>query len=797
MALKEFCYDLTQNPLVVLLGIFIGAIGFAAAFLALLLYMLDYRIDRSYPDYQNIYRVESHFTLPNGEHVHSAQVPLPLAEALQKQFGLGSVGIALRLTTSVRSKGRITSGAEVFAVNPEFMRRLNPFQQALPPLAANEIIITPAFNQQFLDMDAPRGQVIELGNYGNFVIKEVVDPRPDSSFILPAMIAFSPALVSGYDNKRINWLDNNVLAFIHVTTAKWFVNVLLDRFLIRYMPQFYGEPLNSGVYPHFRARNVLDLHYDADLHNEFTMVVSRSLLNILYASALLLVLVTAANFLSINGVIQTAKLNSPHTMPCIGASDNPIMADYLKNLGPQFLSIIAVAIVMITGFALFSDTVSALFNAASVWLLVSVFGSATFMMGCLLLAIQTLYLRFFIFRANARRAYLRVKNSTSCHMNNISLVFHLLLSGTVIYIWAGVTAQSHYAVKADYGYKKKNRLIFELNPQIHTLGVLRGLRNRLKDAAGISSVALSSWRPFDPVRHDMAVGHARQKNADHALTIYTFAANREFPAVWQLETVAGEENEITVSQDPRVAHVIATRAFVNSMGQSSYDEVLNSTFYIEEEGKKRALRVLRIVENLYPGKRTQSPPPVMIFIEDNLEKYGSVLFATPGQRHRIMSVLRDYGIGEAQIRSVDELHHQHFRHSLSLLRLIAAGASLSLIVMFANAITIGLAEAARLRYTQMIMKAAGGPAATDILFFLRRHLVALTLSFTLALAAGFWLLQAWLSRCDSVSGLTHTYAIAALAMLVFGVTGLMTSALLAGSGRFPMTRGRKRWSPWT
>lgn len=797
MALKAFIYDLTQNPLAMLLSIFISAIGFVAVFLALLLFMLDYQTDRCYPDYHHIYRLESHYTLPDGERVNSAQVPLPLAEALQHQSGVGTVSFALRLTTSVRSEGRVISGVEIFAVSSEFLTRLNPFRQSLPSLAANEIVITPAFNRQYLGLVAPRGQVIELGGYGKFVISNVVEPRTDSSFIMPAIIAFSPALMSGHNDSKGAWYHNDVLAFIHGTTAKSDVNALLDQSIARYMPQLPGQPFNSGAFLHFRARNILDLHYDTGLNDEFTLSVARSLLNTLYAAAFFVLLITAVNFLSINGVIHGAKRNAPHTMHCIGASDLQIIIGYLRNLMPQLWCITAVAMVIFAGLALFSQDVGALLNAASCGLLVSIFGSATLIMWCILLAIQTVYLRFFILRADARRAYLRIETSTSFYINKLSLMIQLLISGAVVYLWAGVTTQNHYVMNADFGYKKKNMLTFELNQQIHSLSILRGLQHRLKEIADDSTIALSGWRPFEPSRQVITVRHAGQKAADRLLTINTFAASPEFPAVWQLAFLAGQGNEINVSRDPAVAHVIVSRAFVNLLGQSSYDEVLSNTFYTEAEGNRRVLRVLRIVDNFYPGERTQSPPPLMIFIEDKLEKYGSVSFASPRERHRITSVLRDYGIAEGQIRSVDELHHQHFRNSLSMLRLITMGALLALLLILTSAIIIGLSEAARLRYTLIIMEAVGGSVVNGMLFFLRQHMAALALSSTLALAAGFGFLQEWLNQYDVVAGLTHTYAFAALAVLVFGVAVLMASALLAGGGRFPLTRCRQRWAPWT
>ncbi|XBS70256.1 hypothetical protein ABK905_02995 [Acerihabitans sp. KWT182] len=208
------------NPIPVVLGMVINAIGFVSTFLTLLLFISDYAKDRFHPDHQHLYRLESHFTLPDGSTLRSAQVPLPLVDALANDPAIAGVSYAYRFYSSIRSEGRVMSGVEIFAVSPEFLAHLNPYRQSLTSLELNEIYITQAFNRRFLGLSEPRGKAIRLGNQGKFIIKDVVDTHQDSSLDIPAMVAFSPWMMEGYNDKRSDWYNNHVFAFIHGEAQK-------------------------------------------------------------------------------------------------------------------------------------------------------------------------------------------------------------------------------------------------------------------------------------------------------------------------------------------------------------------------------------------------------------------------------------------------------------------------------------------------------------------------------------------------------------------------------------------------
>lgn len=789
MILNEFFNDIKAHPIASPLAIVIAVMGFVATFLILLMFIDDYNMDRFYPDHQRLYRLESLFSPPSGEKVRSAQVPLPLIDALKKQPAIERVAYALRLYTSVRSEGRLAHRVPVFAVSPGFLAELNPYRRAPAALGANEIYITPAFNQRYLGLASPRGKIIELGDKGRFVIRDVLVPRPDGSVDMPAIIAFSPAVMDGYHDKRADWYHVHTFVFIKTASAAPFDPRLLDNLVGRYAPQLPGAPYAPDEFMHFSAKNIRQMHYDAGYADDLSKGIAKPLLHTLYGAAFFVLLTTAVNYFNVNAVVNAAKRRALHIKRALGASDKQLLAEAATVIAPQFAVIFALALLVLCGLCAVSAHVMALVSHHGPMLLTAVSLVVMLVIGCVVMASHLLYHCFFALSADQEGADNRHDTMAAYYLNRLTLMTQLLISGAMVYVWAGAAAQHRYAMDADFGYQK-NLLTFEPNERLNSLDGLRALQNRLKEDAGGSNIALSSWRPFDRSRTLITVQHARQRAVEQFVTASAIDIDRNFPRVWGLETLGGGENAIAVSEDPAVRHVIVTRSFMARMGLSSYDETLNTPFYAEVDGAKRRLRVLRVVDNFYLGERTRRPPPLMMFINDRLEKYAAVRFSTAAQRDRIISLLSGYGLADMPMRTVDELHADQVENSLMILAVTRLAALLSLLLMLASAMAVGLSEARRLKPTLLIMAAVGGSLYTGTAFFLRQNLPPLAAALPLSFAIGVVFLRRWLRQYEVISGLAYAYAFAALMITALAVVAVMVMALLAG------WRTGHREAPW-
>lgn len=784
MILNAFTNDIKQKPAAALLAIIITAISLVTTFLIVILYVTDRDIERWLPEHQRLYRIESQFNLPNGDTVRSAQVPFPLVDALQQHPSIENVGYAYRLSTHLHLQGSIIPRVTVFAVTPTFMAQLHPYREDLPAPGPHDIYITADFNRQYLGLDDPLGKIVDLGESGQFTIKAIVEPYPDSSLQLPATIAFTPERIAGYPDKRQDWYDSHVYAFARLTPShSHFDQQLLANIVANNAPQILGAPFTPSSFLTFSAKNILDMHYDDGYADEFAKTREKSLLHTLYTAALFVLFTTVANFFNINGILNAAKRPSLHIKRSIGASNAQILAESLSVFLPQFLTTLALAsILLFAMLPLSSDVRELLMHQPMARILTVFFGVALFI-GLMMLLSHIVSLSFFLFGNAASQTPNRYERLSIYYLNRMMMVVQLLVASTTVYLWAGVMTQSHTATHADVGYQKAQRLTFALDEGFYTLSSVRALQHQLQKTSGTSAFSLSSWQPFDMSRHILNVYHAQQQVQDQFTLINTISADKYFADVWGLKALAGQENSLQASTDDSVYHAIVTRAFLDAMGQKTFDEVLNTRYYIPFPEGQKELRVLRIVENIDLGEHLPSPQPLIIFINDRLEKFATLAYSNDQQAASLVAQIKRHGPPNLSLQTVQEIHNRHFHNDSQMLNIITLTAMLALVLMVISTLVISISDAQRLDSTLKIMEAVGGSLATSMVFFLQQHVLPMLFSLLAALALGCLLLRYWLEQYSTVTELVYVNAFAALLLLGLMVAAIMALSLVLHDGR--------------
>ena len=791
MNFKTLTHDIKQKPAAAFLAILTTALAVVSTFLVITLYLADHDTDRKVPEHQRLYRIESQFNLPNGDRVRSARVPFPLVGALENNADIESVGYAYRLESSLHQRGKIVPRIPLFAVTPTFMALLHPYLHDLPVPGPHEIYITADFNRQYTRLDNPLGKTLSLGDLGLFTIKAIVEPRPDSSLRLPAIIAFSPERVAGYQDKRHDWYDTHIYAFARLPPSRLnFDQQLLADIVSHKATALPGAPFTPSSFLTFRAKNILDMHYDDGYGDEFVTPRARSLLYMLYAAAGFVLFSTLVNFFAINGVLNTARRPAQQIKRSLGASNSQILVESLSLFFAPFLAAILLAIIFIYLLLQVSPEVSTLLTHQSAMRLLILFSGVVLFVGGMLLTASLLSLSLFIFGRQALHRPGRYQNQWGEIISRMILLLQLVVAGTAVYLWAGVMTQNHALTQADFGYQRTHRLTFSLDEGFSSVASLRALQHRLEETTGALAVSLSSWQPFDLSRQQMHVRHAQQPVNGQFTTINTLSADKYFSDVWGLTTLAGQEHALQASNDDSVCHAIVTRAFMQAMGQKTFNEVLNTRYYLPSDERQRELRVLRVVENFDLGEHLLPPQPLIVFINDRLEKFATVAYAKKQDEEGIIRQLRQDGYGQLAVQTVQALHQRHFYNDAQMLSIMTFIATLALIFMVVSILVSSLSEAQRLNRTLKIMEAVGGSIATSLVFFLERNVLPVLLTLLTAWLIGGVILRQWLQSYHFVAGLVYVNAFAALLLLSLLLVAIMTLSLVLWGGR--MTRFRLR-----
>lgn len=777
MNFNIFINESKQKPVAAFLALLITAIGLVTTFLIITLYITDRSTDRGVPRYQQVYRIESQFNLPNGDIIRSAKIPFPLAEALQNHPDIESVNYAWRLDAQLNHRGSLISPISVFAVTPKFIEQLQPYRQHLPALGPHEIYITADFNRQYLGLNEPVGKIINLGKNGQFVIKAVVEPQANSSINLPAIIAFNPELVETYQDKRFDWYDTHVYTFVRLHSGySHFNKRLLPNIVTNNAPPLAGVPFTPSSFLTFSARHIVDMHYDHGYADEFVTTRTQSLLYILYISALFVLFSTSINFFSINGLLIAARRPSLHIKRCIGASNRQLLAESCSLLLPQFLITVALAIMAVLALVSLSSNVQDLFDHLSVAQTLLIFCGVALFIGLMMLSSHLLSLMLFIYAK--QKPPTRYNNQQTDLINRIMMTIQLIVTGITLYLWTGFLTQNYTMSEIDYGYHKAHRLTFSLDEAFFSSERVQQLNQQLKQIEGISNLSLSSWQPFDMSRQILSVQHAQQSVNDQLTTINTLSADENFIDVWGLNTLAGQQNRLVASSDKRISYAIVTRAFMHAMGQNNFDDVLNTRYTIPFPGQSQEFRVLRIVNDFYLGEHLPSPQPLLIFIKDRLEKFATLSYSHQQYLPTLISLLKRHGPPGLSVQTVEQIHQLHFQSTQQMRDVIMLTTILALIVMVVSTLIISISEVQRLNHVLKIMEAVGGSVTTSIVFFLRQYVVPIICSLVLALVIGSLLLKSSMQQYQSVSGLVYINAFGALLLLGLAVTAIMTMSLV-------------------
>ncbi|CNH26557.1 Membrane protein [Yersinia intermedia] len=792
MFTSEFINDVKLSPMASILAIIITALGMLSSFLVLLLYLTDRSIESYHNDHTQIYRIETQFNLPNGDDVKSAQVPFPLIPALQNAKNIKEVIYALRLFTDLQVNDQTHSKVEIYAVSPNFFNVINPYKlsndlpnlyepnifQYRPHLTQNEIIITPEFNRQYLHLDNPVGHVITLGNKGQFVIKDMVSLHKDSRFKTNAVIAFSPELVDGYHDKRHDWYDMHAYAFITMDAGGKPNSEQLNTLVTRYAPQLPGAPFSPEEFIQLSARNITDIHYDNGLPDEISTVIAKSYLYSLYAAGIFIFITTTMNFFNVNNVINTNKKNSFQIKKSLGASRYQLLTESLSIALLQAIFVLLLAILFLIVLIQLSIGIKELILIQGTKTLLAAFFFTLISVYTAILISHITYLYVSVFPNQSVHYNIYNQQPISRYIHQGALCIQITIAGIMVYLWAGILTQNNFMQHYDFGYKKDDIVTFTLSDELISQAAINSLQNELKNTVNIESIALSSWQPFDMSRTNTSIFHLNQQEKDKLVTVNTLNANKHFLDTWGVKVLAGYDNVLIPSDDDNVVHAVATQSFMTLMGQHSYDETLNSIFYINDNDSEHKIRILRIINDFYLADVNKSTTPLLIFIENKPQRYGALKLQYIQDLGEVKKTLERYRVNPTQIQTVEHLHQAYFNTNRLMQKTANFVAILSLSLILISTVIISISETKRISKTLRIMESIGGSIYTHIVFFIQQNIAPIIFAAIIAFSMGFFLLHRWLVQYHAVDNLSYVNATATLFIFIISIVVIMTITLI-------------------
>ncbi|QHB33252.1 ABC transporter permease [Yersinia canariae] len=781
MLTSEFINDLKLSPISSLLAIVITAIGLVSLFFMLLIYLTDSQIEKHHENHKDIYRVETLFNLPNGDKVKSAQTPLPLISALKNDSSIKHIDFIVRIFTRLQINDKTHLNVDIYAVSNDFLNTLNPFQENVSSLAQNEIIITPEFNRKYLHLDSPKGKIITLGDKGQFIIKDVIELNHSSRFKTTAVIAFTPEILDGYHDKRHDWYDTHAYTFITMKSGIKPTPEQLNKFVTQFSPQLTGAPFSPEEFIQLSARNIADIHYDTALPDDITTVVSSAYLNILYTSGLFVFFATSMNFFNINNVINAKKKNSFYIKKAVGASHRQLIIESFFVATLQTACVLLLATFILMSLVQCSDDARELILSHGRSDFLTALSMTTSLTYAAILLAHYLFLFTLTLPKNIYSS-IAAQSSHSHYMSRIIFCIQIIIASIIIYLWAGVITQINFIKNHSFGYDKENVITFSLSDELNSSVAINNLQDELRNKIGVNNIAISSWRPFDMSRSNISIFHNNQQENDKLVTVNILKVDKNFINTWGIKTLAGSKNPLLPSDNNKILHAIVTKSFMVLMGLKSYEDMLSTLFYINEDDSQTSVRVLKVIDDFYLSDRENPPRPLLILIQKSgPQRYGAIKLRNINDMEKLEKTLSRYHVNSEQIISANNLHKEYFNSNVLLHKTINAATFFSVILILISTIIIGSTETKRLEKTLKIMDSIGGSTYTHIVFFIQQNIVPILIATIISLPASFLLLHKWLAQYSLAKQLSYAYATGSLIISTLSIIIVMVITFILNS----------------
>ena len=290
----------------------LNVLGLSVAFSAFILIMMqveyDQNFDRGYTDTESIFRVEAMF-----EDGGQAVICRPLADAFIQSSPHIVAGTLANpwggdLFFSVEENGvRNTFKEQCINVYPEFTKVFDfKFQEGNPEALQepNVVLLPQSMAQKFFGNQSAVGKQLKFENGDHLTVGGVYKDYPRNSSVRNCIYQ----KMDPKENAQ-SWGNWNYIFYIHLDNPKN-VEGLFENFKAHFDPALIKDNSFSwgGSGMTFRINPLPDVHYTTDVKYDQTPKASRQTLMILFAIAIVIVIIAGINFTNFSTALTPMRI---------------------------------------------------------------------------------------------------------------------------------------------------------------------------------------------------------------------------------------------------------------------------------------------------------------------------------------------------------------------------------------------------------------------------------------------------------------------------------------------------------
>ncbi|MDO4704476.1 ABC transporter permease [Tannerella sp.] len=466
--------------------------GLSVAFAAFMVIMMqidyDWTFDTSDPNHANIFRVEFIYQ-------ESAQVVInrPLAEAFFASSphivaGALSFPHSTDLFFSVENNGiKQFYEEKSVQVSPEYTDVFTfDFVEGTKDVLKqpDHVMIPLSMAQKLFGNESAAGRQL-TGRYSHMTVGAVYRDFPANTLVQNIVYTTIPE-----NENKTDWGNWNYQVFVRMDDADNLSSVYENfKKNNKANPQMIGqtdevdwEKLNAGL----RFTPLTEVHYVTDAIFDFTPKASRQTLRVLFAIAIVVIVIAGINFTNFSTALTPMRIKSINTQKVLGGSQSTIRRSLVLEamLISLFSYGMAIGLVMLFARTELSSLVDADLSVASQPLIVGGTALIALLTGLLAGLYPSFYMTSFPPALVLKGSFGlspkgRVLRNALISVQFIAS-FALLIGASFMYL------QNHFMQHTPLGYEKDALIVTNINEQINKS--IDAFTNRMKEFAGVEGV---------------------------------------------------------------------------------------------------------------------------------------------------------------------------------------------------------------------------------------------------------------------------------------------------------------------
>ncbi|MCF8432317.1 MAG: FtsX-like permease family protein, partial [Melioribacteraceae bacterium] len=464
-----------------------------------------------------------------------------------------------------------------------------------------------------------------------FKVTGIMDEVPEKSHVHPRIVFSISTLNSTLGGNILegshpeDWFWRGRIAHTYILLKEGVQPETLNNQFVSFIKKYVDEATTTRGYKYnLNLERIDEIHLHADVYNNFEQPTSRSTLNSLGISALLILLIAIINFVNLSTAKSTTRSKEVGIRKVLGATKGKLVLQYLGEsimytliafagasllvylVQPTFFFYLGKSysltginlffyILMVAGLALFVGVVSGSFSA--------------FILSGLSVT-KTLKGEF--------------KSGLKGNILRKGLVV-AQFSITVIFIILTITVyqQISYMQDKELGFNKNQLLVINPSSNEKLLSNLKSVKNELESYSSIKDVSISSSVPGAPVGGDIWV--REDQSGEEAVQISEIVVDYNYLSTFEIELIAGRNFNKEFGQDrydvynPEMTvetSIIINEASVKQFGFEDPQDAIGKVVVRDPASKDFYGRIIGVVKDFNYDKLQYKISPLVMFISD-------------------------------------------------------------------------------------------------------------------------------------------------------------------------------------